>query len=166
MRSALKTTRAASVGLVIVGLLVSYLEYPGYLELLIAAWLMATSVLFIRILGKHEFISAEGARDIFTMGMISVLLLRNLHWPGSGFALGVALIGGLALFYFERDSFIPRRTGNGLKPWLFYLSIVLVLAGTLFRIQHWPYSSALLYGGLISTAIWFFTSMKTNNGEA
>ncbi len=161
MRSALKTMRAASVGLVIISLIFSLGHWPGHRNMLIGAWLVAALVLTCRAFGgMRQFLSEEGARDVFTMGMISVFILRKLHLPGGGYALGLALLGGVAFLYFKRHSFIPGRSDNMARPWLFYVSLGLVLTGTIFRIQHWPYSSEMLFSGLIATAICFFASLR------
>lgn len=118
-----------------------------------------------RPLSAQPLIHKEAARDLFIFGMISVSVMRMLHLPGKGYALAVAVIGGIAVLWFDRDRFLPRRGDKGSKPWLFYTALVLVVGGTLFRILHWPYGNAMLLGGLAVVGWWFLSSMHGDSKE-
>jgi hypothetical protein len=97
--------------------------------------------------------------------MISVIVMRSLHLPGKGPALAVAVIGGVALLWLDRDRIFPGRGDKASKPVLFYAALILVITGTLFRILHWPYGHVILLGGLAVVGFWFFASMYSGNDK-
>lgn len=147
----------------IIGALFKIQHWPWSGAMLTAAWPLILIAMVWRPLSGQPLLQREAARDLFTFGLVSSIVMRELHLPGKGFALGVMILGVLAFLWYERDRFLPGKGDSGSKPWLFYLAMATVLLGTLFRIQHWPYGTELLLGGLALSAIWFFWSMRSND---
>jgi len=116
-----------------------------------------------RPLRGQPLLHKEAARDLFTFGMVSVIVIRMLHLPGKGIALGVWVLGAIGLLWYERGRFFPGKGDKGSRPWLFYLALALVTIGTLFRIQHWPYSTTMLIGGLTLAAVWLYSTMRSDS---
>lgn len=156
----LTTLRAAAFATVIVGALFKIQHWPGAHMLQLVAWVLSLVVLVARPVMTGAIVSREAARDLFTFGLLSAIVMRTLHLPDHGFALGAMVVGGLALLWYDRGRFLPGNSDASAKPWLFYTALVLVLVGTLFRIQHWPYSTLLLISGLVLCGVWFFWSMR------
>ena len=157
--------RAIGIGLIIVGALFKIQHWPWVDWISIGAWGFALSALVWRRSSGHPLIHKETARDLFAFGMISVIVMRSLHLPGKGSALAVAVIGGVALLWLDRDRIFPGRGDKASKPVLFYAALILVITGTLFRILHWPYGHVILLGGLAVVGFWFFASMYSGNDK-
>lgn len=151
--------RAIAIVLVVVGAFFRIEHWPWTEVIFFAAWVLTLIALLWRPLGGQPLVNKEAARDLFTFGLVSVIVMRMLHLPGKGIALGVWILGAIGLLWYERDCFFPGKDDKASKPWLFYLALALVVIGTLFRIQHWPYSTAMLIGGLALAALWFWRSM-------
>ena len=150
--------RSVAIALVIVGCLFKIQHWPYAVPLFIVAW-VSVLLAFVLRLGSGQLLHILNAKNTFSLGIISYVVLRMLHWPGTQYALGVTLIGGIAWLWFRRDIY----TTKGPKPILFYGAIVLVVLGMLFRIQHWPYSSTLLIIGLVIAAAWFFSPSHSDD---
>ena len=162
-RSVPNALRAFGIALVILGALFKIQHWPWSGEMQLAAWPLTLIAMVWRPLSGQPLVHWEAARDLFTFGTVSGIVMRTLHLPGKGFALAVAVIGGLAWLWFDRSRSWPSAGVGSAQPWFFYLAMASVLLGTLFRIRHWPYGSGLLYVGLALCAIWFFTSMRSED---
>ena len=161
-----KLLRAVSIGLVIIGVLLKLQHWPWAELFLVSAWPFTLVAMVWRPLSGLPLLKDEAARDVFTFAMISLVVMRMLHLPGKGYALALAVMSGVVLLWFDRDRILPGGDDRGTKPWLFYSALVLVMTGTVFRIQHWPFSTALIIGGLALGAIWFFATMNEDrNGR-
>jgi CBS-domain-containing membrane protein len=157
--------RAFGIGLIIVGALFKIQHWPWVDGISIGAWGFSLSALVWRQSSGHPLVHKETARDLFAFGMVSVIVMRWLHIPGKGSALAVAVIGGAALLWSDRDLIFPGRGDKASKPVLFYTALILVTAGMLFRILHWPYGNVILLGGLAVVGFWFFASMYNGSAE-
>jgi len=157
--------RAVAFGVLILGLLFKIQHWPGAHLFLLAAWGLALILLIVRLVSRAPIVPKEVARDVFTLALLSVIVMRMLHLPGRGFALGGMVLAALGLFWYERDRILPGKGDRGAMPWLFYPALVLIITGTAFRIQHWPYSTTLILGGLALAAIWFFSSMRADREQ-
>jgi hypothetical protein len=157
--------RAIGIGLVIVGALFKVLHWPWVDGISVGAWGFALSALVWRPLSGFPLFHKETARDLFAFGMVSLFVMRSLHFPGKGYALAVAVIGGLALLWLDRDRILPGRGDKASRPVLFYAALILVITGMLFRILHWPYANSILLGGLAVVGFWFFASMYNGSDE-
>jgi hypothetical protein len=82
-----------------------------------------------------------------------------MHWPHAElFALisGPCFLiwlftAGVGEFWNDGRSAAPSR----ISVTVYTMTFLLVIAGTIFRIQHWPYGNLLLIGGVVCCAIWF-----------
>jgi O-antigen/teichoic acid export membrane protein len=66
------------------------------------------------------------------------------------------------------DQFEETRAPRWFEHWtVVYIPIVFFIVGLIFRLQHWPYSSWLIAGGLllmlIRSAIFFFSKKRKLN---
>lgn len=165
IRSIPDALRAIGVSMVIVAALFKIQHWPGADALSIAAWGAVFAAMVSRPLSGQVLLHIETARDLLVFGLVSSVVMRTFHLPGKGVALAVAVIGGVAVLWLERDRFLPGNGDRSSKPWLFYLAMAAVLFGTLFRIQNWPYGTELLLGGLLLCAIWFLRSMRSEDEE-
>lgn len=157
--------RVIGIVLVILGALFKLEHWPGSGVLFLVAWAVTLAAILWRLVVRRRIIPKEAARDLFTLGFVSIVVMRALHLPDRGITLAVTVIGALGVLWYERDRILPGKGGKGNKPWLFYLAMALVLADTVFRIEHWPYGTALLIGGLAMAAIWFFATMGGSREE-
>lgn len=160
-----RTFRTIAIALVIIGALFKIQHWPGIEALAYTAWGFAVAALLWWPLSGQPLLHQESARNVFTLGLISSIVLGTLHLPGKGYALAIAVLGGVALLWLDRDRLLPGKSDKGSKPWLFYMALALVIVGTLFRIQHWPHGTVLLLGGLAVGGYWFFSSMHGERQE-
>ena len=160
-----KTLRVIGIVLVILGALFKIQHWPWTEVIFITAWAFTLIAMVWRPMSGQPMLSKEAMRDLFTFGMVSVIVMRMLHLPGKGYALAVAALGGVGLLWLDRDRIIPSGSGNGPRPLLFYTALLLVISGTLFRIQHWPHSTPLLISGLVLVGIWFLSTGEDDGKE-
>jgi len=74
------------------------------------------------------------------------------------FYVGVVFFGIIGFVSSVLSSFFDRnkRKINKAQAVLFYLGMILVFAGLMFKIMHWPFTRLLLFGGIIASTISFF----------
>lgn len=156
------TLRAIGLATLIVAVLFHMQHWPGATLLLIAAWLITLAALLVRVSAGGVREPDAHARDLFTFGLVSYLVTALLHLPGSMLAFIVLVIGGVGVLWNSRARLLPSKDDPNSLPWLFYGAFLLIICGTVFRIQHWPYSTTLLIVGLAVSGYWFFTSMNAS----
>lgn len=86
------------------------------------------------------------------------MVFHTRHWPcAEPISLAASVFGlvritqeGVAAFWSDTDRRAPGRPSMV----LFTLGLLLVIAGMLFRIQHWPFATLLLVAGLACCSLW------------
>lgn len=59
-----------------------------------------------------------------------------------------------------------KRNINKTQSLVFYVGMILVFAGLMFRFMHWPFSNILLYAGIVVSSVSFFIRKSTDdNGK-
>lgn len=108
----------------------------------------------------------------FFISLLSLTLLSaGVMIPGlsSGFVfyIGVVTFGVLGFVASILSNFFdPRRKKiNTTKSLLFYVGMILVFAGLMFRFLHWPYSKHLLFAGIAVSAVSFFIRQSKQKEE-
>ncbi len=165
LRIAPDTLRAISLGLLIVAVLFRIQHWPWTDAVLICAWLVAVTAVVVRIAASVAITPEVAVRDLFFFGLVSVLAMTMLHLPGRGVAWAILALGALGTLWFGRFRYLPLKGSSSRSGWFFTAGSVLILVGAIFKIQHWPYSTELLIGGLVSCAVWFFWSMRSEGKE-
>jgi hypothetical protein len=77
-------------------------------------------------------------------------LFKRMHWPGSGILLAVGIMLIVLVFlplYFVTSYREQAEKKNPVYPIVGYLTLALLLAGALFKIQHWPGAGSLILAG-------------------
>ena len=99
---------------------------------------------------KRLFLFISG----FVTGMLFILgtLFKIQHWPVAGIILSLSVIS--AIFFFIPSLLLNRLADPDNKPKrmiyiLGAIGAILYVAGTLFKIQHWPLSSLFMILALI-----------------
>ncbi|MBL8002074.1 MAG: hypothetical protein JNL05_08950 [Flavobacteriales bacterium] len=152
------TPLRAAIGTVLMGVLFKLQHWPG------AAALMQTGVLGIVVLYPLRYAAKrpKAFLDHVKLGLAltwpTSWLMQVQHWPyAQPLGLAAAAFGlvwitqaGVAEFWNDKE----RRSPGWSSIVLFTLGLVLVIAGTLFRIQHWPYATVLLLAGLACCGLW------------
>lgn len=155
---------------IIVGAMFKIQHWPaaGLLLLLGAVGCALFEVLRYAVLPDRGL--PELMRLVFGIAFPALIVFKLLHWPYKMVPLvlsGVSLLVGF--FVGAWTSPIPTSARSPSPPLFFVLGMVCVLAGTVFRIQHWPYSSALLLIGLVCCGIWIAqdwrAAAQARNGE-
>jgi hypothetical protein len=84
-------------------------------------------------------------------------LFKIMHWPFAGIMLTLGL-AFLAVVFFPMALY-SNYAGLGRKKPLLYLvinlTIFLNIAGSLFKIQHWPWGNYLMVAGILSPLVLF-----------
>lgn len=149
--------RSVGFVLLIIGFVFQLLHWPWEPYFLAGAWLVTLAAMAWRFAQRKAITLRTIARDLFTLALVSLLVMHMLHLPGRGIPMALLIVGLIGSIRYDRDRSVPR--GGELRApgtWLFYAGLVLVVIGTLFRIQHWPYGTVLLLGGLVlGVAGWF-----------
>jgi len=159
-----ETLRAISLGLLIVAVLFRIQHWPWTDAILVSAWLVAVAAVAARITARVPLTVEVAVRDLFFIGLVSVLAMTMLHLPGRGVAWAILAIGAVGTAWYNRYRFLPIKGASPLSGWLFLTAAVLTLSGALFQIQHWPYASAMLIAGLVVGGCWFLVSMRNDEG--
>ncbi|MGM0478273.1 MAG: hypothetical protein ACQERC_03540 [Bacteroidota bacterium] len=84
------------------------------------------------------------------------------------FYFGVVTLGILGFVFSLLSNFFDRnkRKTNRLQSLIFYLGMMLVFAGLMFKFLHWPFSIHLIgLGILVSLVSFFFKGNMTPNAE-
>jgi hypothetical protein len=147
-----------ALGVVLAGLVFKLQHWPA------AGVLLITGTAGIVLLYPFRYAAKQPRRflDHVKLGLAITwplgMLLRFQHWPyaepvslaASVFGLVWITQAGVAEFWRDEERRTPGRTSIA----LFSLGLLLVIAGTLFRIQHWPFATLLLVAGLACCALW------------
>jgi hypothetical protein len=147
--------RTAGFVLLIAGLVFKIQHWPLADTLIVGAWIITVAAMVWRLVVERSIGPRTLLRDMFRLALISLLLLHMLHLPGRVIAVFLLITCAGGILWIDRARLLPGRSG---KPWLFYPGMVSIVLGTLFRIQHWPFSTGLLLTGVALIAIWFLTS--------
>ncbi len=164
LRIAPDTLRAISLGLLIVAVLFRIQHWPWADAVLVIAWLVAVASVVARIAAPVPLTVEVAVRDLFFFGLVSVLAMTMLHLPGRVVAWSILAIGAVGTAWCNRHRYLPIKGASPLSGWLFVSAAGLILAGALFRIQHWPFSSAMLIVGLVLAGCWFVVTMRNDKG--
>ncbi len=165
LRIAPDTLRSISLGLLIVAVLFRIQHWPWTEAVLVIAWLVAVSAVVARIVAPVPLTGEVAVRDLFFIGLVSVLAMTMLHLPGRGVAWAILGLGAIGTLWYDRSRYLPLKGSSSRSSWFFIAAAALILVGVLFRIQHWPYSTELLISGLVFSAVWFFASMRSKGNE-
>ena len=103
-------------------------------------------------------------RFTYIIGLISAFLIlfgslsKRMHWPGAGMELSLGLLAIILIFlplYFIVTYRERSEKKNIIYPIVGYLTVALLLAGAIFRIQHWPAAGFVLGAGMAVLIIGF-----------
>lgn len=99
-----------------------------------------------------------------TLALITYILssvFRLMHWPYGDILRVVFYPFGIFWIVMEAARYMGFTEGQGAKSkqdllvsMLAGFAAVLVIAGALFKLQHWPYANAMLISGLAMATIW------------
>jgi hypothetical protein len=109
----------------------------------------------------------------FFISLLSLTFLSFGIYPGISywwlFYGGVVFFGIIGFVSSVLSSLFDRNKRKINKPQaiLFYLGMILVFTGLMFKIMHWPFTRFLLFGGIIASTISFFIPNleRSNRGE-
>ena len=94
-------------------------------------------------------------RSISIAGLLLGILFKTLHWPGANviiLASSLLVIVTLSLLLFRK----PGPLSVQLQwPAMLVGSVIAVVIGGVFKVQHWPGANILLMVGLSVCAVWF-----------
>lgn len=162
MRIAPDTLRTISLSLLIFAVLFRILHWPWSDAVLVIAWSAAVTAMVARVAARVPLTLEVAVRDLFSFGLVSVLAMTMLHLPGRGVAWAILALGAVGTAWYDRYRFLPIKGASPLSGWLFLTATGLILAGALFRIQHWPHASPLLISGLVVAGFWFLVGMRSD----
>lgn len=155
--------RLVGFALLIIGFLFKLLHWPWVPYFLAVAWLVTLAAMVWRFAQRKAIVPKAIARDLFTLALVSLLVMHLLHLPGRGIPMVLLIIGLIGSVRLDRDRYMPRSGEHARGTWLFYAGLVLVVIGTLFRIQHWPYGTILLIAGLVLGAAGWFSAPRSRD---
>ncbi len=94
-------------------------------------------------------------RSISIAGLLLGILFKTLHWPGANvivLASSVLVIVTLSLLLFRKSGPLSVQLQ---WPAMLVGSVIAVVIGGVFKVQHWPGANMLLLVGLSVCAAWF-----------
>lgn len=147
-----------ALGALLAGVLFKLQHWPGAHALLLAGVLGIVLLYPLRYAAKRPKVFLDHIKLGLALTWPTSWLMQVQHWPyARPVGLAAAVFGlvwitqaGVAEFWSDKE----RRTPGWPSIVLFTLGLVLVITGTLFRIQHWPYATALLLAGLACCGLW------------
>jgi hypothetical protein len=92
-------------------------------------------------------------------------LLKIQHWPGAGILLTLGAIVLAFVFMPSALTVLWKETRNTKKLFLFisaFLTGTCFIAGTLFKIQHWPGAGYILILGALAGILFFIPALLIN----
>ena len=108
----------------------------------------------------------------FFISLLSLTMLSSgINIPGVStgtlFYLGVVTFGILGFVTSILSNFFDKgkKKVNTTKSLIFYVGMILVFAGLMFRFMHWPYSRLILFAGIIVSSVSFFIPKLKENDE-
>lgn len=147
-----------AIGVILAGVLFKVQHWPGASAFVMAGVLGVVLLYPLRYAAKRPWVFMDHIKLGLALTWPVSWLMHVLHWPyaqplglvASAFGLVWITQEGVATFWSDKE----RRTPGWPSITLFTAGLVLVIAGTLFRIQHWPYATALLIAGLACCGLW------------
>ena len=143
---------------VVAGLLFKVQHWPMTMELVLAGAAAIVLLYPFRYAAKPEKAFLDHVKLGLALLWPASVVFLQMHWPyakiiglsASAFGLVWIIRSGIAEFWTDER----RSTPSGWSVALFALGLVLASVGTVFRIQHWPFASALLIAGLACCGAW------------
>jgi hypothetical protein len=92
-------------------------------------------------------------------------LFKIQHWPGAGILMTLGSFTLALVFLPSALSVLWKETHNSKRVFLFisaFLAGALFIAGTLFKIQHWPFAGTILVAGAVSGIFLFIPALLIN----
>ena len=93
----------------------------------------------------------------YLFGLTSALLtivgafFKKMHWPGAGILITVGIVLVVLVFlplYFITNYREQAEKKNPVYAIVGYITLLLLLAGALFKIMHWPGANIMIQGGI------------------
>jgi hypothetical protein len=150
--------RAALV-CVVLGAVFGFLRWTGDLVLYLIGVVTILVLYPFRYAAKRPKVFLDHVKLLLAESWAVVQVLTLLHWP---YAFEVSILttvcfliwlfkAGISEFWTDKRTSPP----SPISRTLYTAAFCLVIAGTLFRIQHWPYANVMLLAGLLCCAAWF-----------
>jgi len=134
-------------------------ELRGYAELLLGITFIVEIVTSLK---KKDISKTKGNRILtnyerfFVFCFFIANFFRALHWPGGGIIL-VLSCGFLIILAFIRlnGTYIKSelKISNIITLIFYFLTIILLCGGVLFKAMHWPYGNILITSGFVGFAM-------------
>ncbi len=147
-----------AIAVLVLGMVFKVQHWPLAMVLVITGAAAIVLLYPFRYAAKPE----KGFLDHVKLGLAitwpSSMVMQLMHWPyadvlgllASAFGLVWITQAGIAEFWTDEQ----RRTPSAGSVALFTTGLVLVVVGTVFRIQHWPFATLLLIAGLACCGVW------------
>lgn len=110
----------------------------------------------------------------FILSMLALAILSTGYNP-FGFSydflfyFGVVILGVLGFVFSLLSNFFdtPRKRVNGVQSFVFYLGMMFIFAGIIFKFMHWPYVIYLFSAGILISLVSIFIKVtpKTENDD-
>jgi hypothetical protein len=165
-----------AMGIMVVGVLFKLQHWPGAAMVMLGGALGIVLLYPLRYAAKRPKVFLDHIKLGLALTWPTSWFMQVQHWPyAQPLGLAAAAFGlvwisqaGVAEFWTDKEQRPPGRS----SVVLFTLGLVLVTAGTVFRMQHWPYATVLLLAGLGCCGLWavveFLLPRRRNgsNGDA
>ncbi len=147
-----------ALAVVVVGLVFKIQHWPMAMALVVTGASAIVLLYPFRYAAKSEKTFLDHVKLGLAILWPASVVFQQIHWPyakvigllASAFGLVWITQAGVAEFWTDEQRSSPSRWSVA----LFALGLVLVSVGTLFRIQHWPFSTVLLIAGLGCCGAW------------
>lgn len=163
MKNSMKTIGTIALALMAIGALFKLFHWPGGVYLLSVSFFFTSLVFYPTLLYvMYKEINKKTHTVLYLTALVGGVFFlvgvwfKLLHWPGAAWflSLGMAIIGLILL----PAILISRNKRTGISTGLLALGIVpviAIIAGVLFKIQHWPGASSILVLGSLFLIVFF-----------
>jgi hypothetical protein len=105
----------------------------------------------------------SGIAGTIMLGFAAIFKIQ--HWPGAGILMNLGAITLALVFMPSALGVLWKETHSGKRLFLFisaFLAGVGFIAGTLFKIQHWPGAGKIMMFGALAGIFFFIPSLLVN----
>ena len=160
MKTTMKIAGNISLAIILVGTVFKIMHWPGAGYMLAFGFLVVCSVFFPLAL-YINYRDSEKKQNLalhlsaFVGGVVFMLgvVFKIMHWPGGGVLL---LVGDLTFILLVLPLLLFTKLKNATEPkekrvyYLGALALIIYILSNLFKFQHWPGASVLMFlGGLL-----------------
>jgi hypothetical protein len=160
-----------SIAIMLIGMTLKIMHFPYAVQIMVGAFVAIAALYLVRFLGKKT----KKFLDIVKLVLVTFWTLHGvliiLHLPYRFPVQIAAWIAVITWFFLEGVSYVDKNKDDEAKESSKSLPISKIInviggvaigvtfMGVLFKLQHWPFATIFIVGGLALGSIWVIKEM-------